>query len=194
MGYLIMLYTITPGTRTAVESITNSLYTIFKKNSTQIMVRHITGLSRYDQLIYQIKPPFSLLEGTKWQDDWKYGSLYVEGDRMYIRLYTGDYRTDYDMCYFDLGSDEPVMYLLSNEGASSFEGRYSKLPVHAKSFNNIKSKVKYIISYQGLWGCKGFRVQTNHTFIVKMVVFDMNGDPVYLQDGRNPVAKWFRSE
>ena len=188
-----MQYSITSETRMCVESIVNSLYSIFKKRDIQLTVRDITGMYKGDILIYSRKPPFSLLEGTKWHEDWSFGCFYFDGSRMYIRLSENDYKNDFDNCYFDLESKEPVMYIRSYERSSTYQGRYIKVPINKKSFDNIKLKVMALIDYQQLYGCKGFRIRVNHTFLVQMVVFDMEGNPVHLQDGRNVFSRWLRS-
>lgn len=181
-----MLNHITQETRMCAQA----MYKAMKKGITRdvsIQHKNITG---YQTDIFFLKPELSLV-GRKYPiDETNYfGTFVFKDNKLWVRMTTRDMEKYPAMAYFDFNNPHPTLYL----GSQYRRNHYQPIPFSAKQYEILKERVKDIIRYQDIYGCRGFMFRLNYLTIAMFIVFDPQGNPYHLSDGYSSLERFFNS-
>lgn len=181
-----MLNHITQETRMCAQA----MYKAMKKGITRdvwIQFKNITG---YETDMFILKPALSLV-GRKYPiDETNYfGTFVFKDNKLWVRMTTRDMEKYPAMAYFDFNNPHPTLYL----GSQYRRNHYQPIPFPAKQYEILKERVKDIIRYQDIYGCRGFMFRLNYLTIAMFIVFDPQGNPYHLSDGYSSVERFFNS-
>lgn len=181
-----MLNHITQETRMCAQA----MYKAMKKGITRdvwIQFKNITG---YETNMFILKPALSLV-GRKYPiDETNYfGTFVFKDNKLWVRMTTRDMEKYPAMAYFDFNNPHPTLYL----GSQYRRNHYQPIPFPAKQYEILKERVKDIIRYQDIYGCRGFMFRLNYLTIAMFIVFDPQGIPYHLSDGYSSLERFFNS-